>query len=46
MHFIFGGEMRFEKGKGVFLLGLRPPSIRTVRTAGIQCCLILKEMIV
>jgi len=29
--------MRFEKGKGVFLSGFRPPSIRTVRTAEMRC---------
>src|SRR3989338_9117463 len=34
--YFWRGGMRFEKGKGVFLSGFRPPRIRAVRTAGMQ----------
>jgi len=37
LHFWFGGgEISFEKGKGVFLSGFCPPSIRAVRGASMR----------
>ena len=37
LHFCFGGgEISFKKGKGVFLSGFCPPSIRAVRGASLR----------